>query len=86
MSTSEELLAFADRVLPEPASEDVLIVQDIAMNDDESIAYGALDLLVAARVTIPEDLLLRALDDYSDSWTFVELATEALERQRQNVA
>ncbi len=86
MSTSEELLAFADRVLPEPASEDVLIVQDIAMNDDESIAYGALDLLVAARVTIPEDLLLRALDEYSDSWTFVELATEALERQRQNVA
>ncbi|MBE6478862.1 MAG: hypothetical protein E7Z97_12505 [Propionibacteriaceae bacterium] len=86
MSTSEELLAFADRVLPEPASEDVLIVQDIAMNDDESIAYGALDLLVAARVTIPEDLLLRALDEYSDSWTFVELATEALERQRQSVA
>lgn len=86
MSTSEELLAFADRVLPEPASEDVLIVQDIAMDDDESIAYGALDLLVAARVTIPEDLLLRALDEYSDSWTFVELATEALERQRQTAA
>ncbi|WP_147436578.1 hypothetical protein [Propionibacterium australiense] len=86
MSTSEELLAFADQVLPEPASEDVLIVQDIAMDDDESIAYGALDLLVAARVTIPEELLLRALDEYSDSWTFVELATEALERQRQTAA
>lgn len=43
-------------------------------------------MMMDARITIPEDLLLRALDEYSDSWTFVELATEALERQRQNVA
>ena len=86
MDVSEELLALADATLPEPASQNEGVQADLANLDDESVAYDALGMMMDARITIPEDLLLRALDEYSDSWTFVELATGALERQRQNVA
>ncbi|WP_316668927.1 hypothetical protein [uncultured Propionibacterium sp.] len=86
MDVSEELLALADATLPEAASLNAVVQGDLADYDDEAVAYDALGMMMDAHVTIPEDLLLRALDEYSDSWTFVELATKALERQRQTAA
>ncbi|MFC2756971.1 hypothetical protein [Propionibacterium acidifaciens] len=82
MDVSKELLSLADASLPSPLSENEAVKEEIADLDDEGVAYDALSVLLETGITIPEDLLLRALDEYSDSWTFVELANEALDRQR----
>ncbi|MFC2623710.1 MAG: hypothetical protein ACFN0W_03750 [Propionibacterium acidifaciens] len=86
MDVFEELLALADASLPSPLSENEAVREEIADLDAEGVAYDALSVLFESGITIPEDLLLRALDEYSDSWTFVELANEALERQRAAAA
>lgn len=82
MDVSKELLSLADASLPSPLSENEAVKEEIADLDDEGVAYDALSVLLETGITIPEDLLLRALDEYSGSWTFVELANEALDRQR----
>ena len=82
MDVSKELLSLADASLPSPLSENEAVKEEIADLDDEGVAYDALSVLLETGITIPEDLLLRALDEYSASWTFVELANEALDRQR----
>ena len=86
MDVSEELLALADASLSSPLSENEAVKEEIADLDDEGVAYNTLSVLFESGATIPEDLLLRALDEHSDSWTFVEFATEALEWQRQTAA